>query len=627
MLAYIKDHFRESILYQVTFYTFLLSTIVIISITSLKFYFAYQAEIKQLQYKLDEIKNIYSSRLEKSIWDRDIKEMNTQLRGILKISNIIYIKVKVNKGRSFIFGEKPQSDFITTTFPLYYTYKNKRSVIAFCTIISSTKKLKRQVQRYSFIMVIAESLKAILISIFAVFIFQILVTNRLKYLSKYIENIVGISNITLHYPPQKDEISRVRFAVKNIHTSYKNIQLVMRNQDVQLKTSTQILNQQIKEKHHIEEKLRTSQKTFATILEGVDDGIITLDKKGLILSVNYAIQNIFEYKQHELIHKEVDLIIPNFHFIKGREVKGIKKTKDDLFLEITINHLDSFSILIIRDITQRKKTEAELLEYHKNLTLMVDEKTHELKKAKEAAEQANQAKSTFISNISHELRTPMHAIMGFTSLIEKQLKKEDTTNKEDLTNYNDKVKNASTHLMSLLRDLIELSNFESNTTIYSFEKNSVHRCIQSAILNAEKNFSNWQPNIQLQLNSKNLIGMFDYSCINIVCFHIISNAIQFSSYQSNIKISIKDTTIIKQDDAFLIEIIDEGPGVPEAEFELVFEKFSEGSSTKTSAGGRGIGLALCKEIISFHKGKIGIRNNLNKGATFFFTLPKSRETI
>ena len=121
------------------------------------------------------------------------------------------------------------------------------------------------------------------------------------------------------------------------------------------------------------------------------------------------------------------------------------------------------------------------------------------------------------------------------------------------------------------------------------------------------------------IKPKSAIAIADSNHLKQVILNLIDNAIKFNIYEGKILIKLAKT----KDDQWHFSITDSGIGIPKTELENIFETFSQSSRTKTKAGGTGLGLSLCKQIIEAHHGKIWAENNIDSGSSFHFTIPKN----
>ncbi|MCP5377824.1 MAG: ATP-binding protein [Rickettsiaceae bacterium] len=243
------------------------------------------------------------------------------------------------------------------------------------------------------------------------------------------------------------------------------------------------------------------------------------------------------------------------------------------------------------------------------LSNKVDDQKKELTKLYEI-------KNELLRNLEHETRTP---IVGITSLGQVLSDNYDKFNEEQRRKAIKDIADSSERLTSLVNNLIDLSKF--NNASYELNKKEINlselvherlELCKKLYMQGKDKENLW---FNLQIEDK-LIALCDEYYISRTIDNIIVNAIQYSS-QGTITIELKS----EKNNAIVFSVKDEGIGIPKEELLEIFDPFTVGSNTKTPAGGRGIGLALAKKVISEHNGKIWAKQNQGKGVTVAFSLP------
>ncbi len=321
-------------------------------------------------------------------------------------------------------------------------------------------------------------------------------------------------------------------------------------------------------------------------------------------------------------HSNVESLLTDITEYYGQEMKerGIGDEERDLNEErevLQANVDEVSSILLSNSIIQMTLILAAIAIFF-NVYTHLQKREKKIIAEKLKAEETSKAKSTFLSNMSHDIRTPMNAIIGYINLS----KKDDITLPE-MREFMGKIEDSSKHLLELINDILEMSRIENGKIELAKEDTDIVHCMNSvrdmfATLMKEKK-------IAFSVDSNNVkdrVVLMDKSHYNRVLLNLISNAYKFTPEGGQVKVTLKQVGEAHQGDAdYVIHVKDSGIGMSKEFADKVFEAFErERTSTVSGIQGTGLGMAITKNIIDLMGGDIKVITAPGKGTEFVISL-------
>lgn len=382
------------------------------------------------------------------------------------------------------------------------------------------------------------------------------------------------------------------------------------------------VKQDITERLEAERRLRETEQFFRSVLELAPDGLMVADADGTIRLANVQCEKLFGYSRDELLGQKVEMLVPDeirarhpamregFHadpvpraMGAGGELRAARKDRSVFLVEIGLSPLPALSgqkaqvAVSIRDVTERKRQEAEVVE------------------AKRKAEEATQMKSMFLANMSHEIRTPMNAIIGLSHLALK------TPLNPKQKDYVGKIHNAGTSLLAVINDILDFSKIEAGKLDIETTDFRLDEVIGSVTtLTAQKAhdkglefLAHVSPQIPEVLQG-------DPLRLGQILTNFVNNAVKFTE-KGEIRLDIELLERTGEKVQLKFSVRDTGIGMTKEQAAKLFQPFTQADmSTTRKHGGTGLGLTICRRLVDLMGGRVWLESEAGVGSTFYFTV-------
>jgi PAS domain S-box-containing protein len=423
------------------------------------------------------------------------------------------------------------------------------------------------------------------------------------------------------------------------------------------------------------EKLFNSKKSgeiyemLRSIFENAIDGIIAIDRLGLIEAVNPAAADLFGYEVEELIGRNIKVLMPEpdrgrhdgymhrYHTTGekriigiGREVEGLKKDGRRFPFRLSVSEVETderkFYTGFIHDVSDLNTAKQQLEKLNAQLEVLVDERTEELSdvvnrllktnkqlkhevQEREAAEAAlrgsqkelrqayekekelGELKSRFVSTASHEFRTPLTTINSSAALLARYVLTEQQSKRDK---HIERIQKSVDHLTGILNDFLSLSKLEEGKIDLQPSPIEWANFCEETLEELQPMLKSGQQ-FDCQKMHEDLVFVSDERLLKNIFFNLLSNAIKYSPENSQIR--IKSQLV---DQTLKISVQDEGLGIPKAEQQYLFTRFFRAHNV-SNVQGTGLGLTIVKRYLDLLGGHIYFESEEGKGTTFFVELP------
>lgn len=410
------------------------------------------------------------------------------------------------------------------------------------------------------------------------------------------------------------------------------------------KTIAQSTIRDITERKRLEKALSESEEKYRTLVENATDLIYMIDADDRILSLNQSAARFLGKEPREVTGKKVFDMFPKemaarfskefrLAFKTGRtlmadgkiDVGGRETWVSTSLSPIRNDNNEVVAVMgVTRDITEQKRMERELQGKNEQLDaqnevlrLQSEEmmaQQQELMEKTEEVVRANQLKSEFLANMSHELRTPLNTIIGFSQLMLDGVP--GPVNKEQQQCLSD-VLDSSRHLLNLINEVLDLSKIESGRIELKQETLALTEVVESLARSMMPILRPRKQSLDVEIEEGLSPIYADKGKLGQVLRNLVANSSNFTPDGGKLKIEATS-----DDGWYRVSVIDNGSGIRTEDKERIFEPFCQlGYTPIRGKGSTGLGLAVVKQIIEKHGGRVWVESDYGQGSQFTFTLP------
>ena len=339
-------------------------------------------------------------------------------------------------------------------------------------------------------------------------------------------------------------------------------------------------------------ELQNERGKLEAVLANMTDGILIIDDQGIVRLTNPFALSLFKNKQQEAVGKSLIEVVRHHQLVEvwrkcrasgGQETVALETSPDRLFIQGIAVPLEpalpGMTLLLIQDLTRVRKLET--------------------------------VRRDFVSNVSHELRTPLASLKALAETLQEGALEDPPAARNFLQRMETEIDN----LTQMVHELLELSKIESNRVPLNLQVVKLCEVVQPAIERMQLQAERAGLHLKLECSDPQILVRADSERMTQVLINLIHNAIKFtppggeiilSGYQDgkNVVICVRDT----------------GVGIPTDALARIFERFYKADRSR-SGGGTGLGLSIARHLVEAHGGRIWAESEVNRGSTFYFTLP------
>ncbi len=582
-------------------YTLLFSSAITFISTCVQLALDYKRDVNAIRIRLDTVKKTHLHGVINSVWNMDDKQTVTLLSGILQLPDIEHLQIKNHRGKSIAsVGQLPHWGRKSVSYPLEFVNLHAKTIdLGVLIVTASLEGVYDRLKDKVVVILVSQGIKTFLVSGFIFLLFQYLVTRHLATLAEYAKKTnLGRLDEPLRLDREVDP-NTAEDEFDRVVNELNNMRLRM---------------------WHDESVLKKSEEKYRSLVENIGSSFILYshDTNGVFTYVSPSITTILGYTTDEFLfhfdtyltdnpinknvvrHTQLSIAgqqQPRYHvevYAKNGEIHLLEVLESPVFgSDNKVVSVDG----IAQDITDRTRIEKE-------------------RNAKIIAESANRAKSEFLATMSHEIRTPMNAVQGSVELLRRQQLSPEA---DDLVAT---ISKSTTLLLNILDDILDLSMVEEGRLSLEAVDFNLGDLLRQLV--ATMTPSVVAKGLQLQLSvapetPETVNG--DPARLHQVLANLIGNAVKFTK-QGAIAIDVRLMSSAADGVTLAFVVKDDGCGIPAENIHAIFNPFVQvDPSISRQQQGAGLGLAICKNLVTLMGGDIEVDSVVGKGSEFRVFLP------
>ncbi|MEG3616890.1 ATP-binding protein [Magnetovibrio sp. PR-2] len=593
-------HFSGAIAHRLTAALLILGISATLITTTVQTFLQYHNEMALLEERFENIRVTHGPSLAASIWSFSQKQIEIELEGLLNTPGIDFAAIETPEGDRWAVGKESPEDVVIEYIPLIYSTKGRDIQLGLLTVSAGKQVIYDRVIWAALESLLAFGLWTFLLAVALFLIFRELVTRHLVTLADHTRSI----SFDTHVAP---------VVLDREHSSEEMVD--------ELDEVANALNTMQTKLADSVEQLQKNERLFRAVFDQSFQFIGLMLPDGTLIEANQTALDFADVGADDVLGKP---------FWEGPWWAHSRETQEKLkqaaararrgeFVRFetlhpnpsgSLSHID-FSMkpmlddngeveLLIpegRDITERKIAEKQL------------------QAALVEAERANQAKSEFLATMSHEFRTPLNAILGFSEMLRGQYFGPLGANK--YTDYADDIHSSGQHMLALVNDMLDIAAIEAGKRPMTNEDINVGEIVQECLRNVETAARDNQIKIHSDIAKPCPTLYADRRSITQIILNIMSNSVKFTGPGGEISVRVMD-----QSKLVVIQISDTGVGIPADKVDTVTDPFAQTHTDPHIAQqGTGLGLSIVKSLVEAHHGTLDITSELGVGTTVTVAIP------